>query len=148
MTRATTSGPRSVGRHRVPEYFEDLLPEQQAAQRARREAEIQLIGRKKYPVCAEFGGQPVRILGPVDRFSPYREQAYGPEDPFMLMVQSAKGGRFITFATLLKVNGKALVTPMLPLRERFSAFAPPPVTKKPSVATEPPTKSARQKITL
>lgn len=104
-------------------YFEDQTPDEQAAQRARRKAEVEAIGLMRFPVRADFDGQPVKILGPVARFSPYKEQAQGPEDPFQLMVQPAKGDRFITMASGLKVNGKLLVTPVLPLRERPNPFA-------------------------
>ena len=106
-----------------PEHFEVQTPELQAEQRARRRAEIEAIGRMEFPLAATFDGKPVTILGPVDRFSPYKEQAAGKEDPSQLMVQPAKGDRFITLASRLKRDGKPLLTPMLPLSERPNPFA-------------------------
>jgi N12 class adenine-specific DNA methylase len=113
------------------EYFEDQSPEVQAGQRTRRKEEIEAIGRMKFPVSAEFDGQPVTILGPVDRFSPYKEQAQGREDPFQLMVQPAEGKRFITLASGLKVDGRPLVTRVLPLRDKPNPFAAPKLRGKP-----------------
>ncbi|KAB2911755.1 MAG: hypothetical protein F9K30_21520 [Dechloromonas sp.] len=106
----------------APKYFEDQSPELQTAQRAQRRVEIEAIGRMKFPVAAMFDGKPVSILGPVDRFSPYKEQAKGKEDPNQLMVQPAKGDRFITLASGLKVDGKPLVTQVLPMREKPNSF--------------------------
>jgi len=110
--------------HDRDQVFEDQTPELQAAQRVRRREEIAAIGRLNFPIAAEFAGKPVSILGPVDRFSPYKEQAKGPEDPFQLMIQPASGPRFITLATCLTVGGMPLVIPLLPLRERPNPFAP------------------------
>ena len=116
----------------APKYFEDQSPELQAEQRTQRRAEIDAIGRMKFPVAATFDGKPVSILGPVDRFSPYKEQAKGKEDPNQLMVQPAKGDRFITLAGGLKVDAKPLLTPMLPLKERPNPFAALGVRQKPA----------------
>ena len=103
-------------------YFEDQPLEEQAAQRIRRRKEIEAIGLMQFPVSAEFAGKPVTILGPVDRFSPYKEQAQGREDPNQLMVQPAVGNRFIALATSLTVYGRPLVARVLPLRERPNPF--------------------------
>lgn len=108
---------------RAARYFEDLPPAVQSAQRTQRKTEIEAIGRLAFPVRGEFAGLFVQILGPVDRFSPYKEQARGPEDPFQLMVQRENGGRFITFASCLKVSGRRLVTPLLPLKNPPNLFA-------------------------
>jgi N12 class adenine-specific DNA methylase len=116
-------GAEAAGPAETPEYFEDQSPELQAEQRSRRRAEIEAIGRLEFPVAAIFDGTPVTILGPVDRFSPYKEQATGKEDPFQLMVQPPKGKRFITLASGLQVNGKPLVTRVLPMREKANPFA-------------------------
>lgn len=134
-----------------PEYFEDQSPELQTELRARRRAEIEAIGRMKFPVAAMFDGQRVTILGPVDRFSPYKEQAKGKEDPFQLMVQPPNGKRFITLASGLIVDGKPLLTPVLPMRERpnlFAIAAPSgktaeslPKTKRSAAAARPAVKS-------
>jgi len=118
-------GAEVTGPAETPEYFEDQSPGLQAEQRSRRRAEIEAIGRLEFPVAAIFDGTPVTILGPVDRFSPYKEQATGKEDPFQLMVQPPQGKRFITLASGLQVNGKPLVTPVLPMRERMNPFAAP-----------------------
>jgi hypothetical protein len=107
---------------RAARYFEDLPPAVQSAQRTRRKAEIEAIGRLGFPVRGEFAGRPVQILGPVDRFSPYKEQARGPEDPFQLMVQRENGDRFITFASCLTFDGRRLVTPLLPLKNPPNPF--------------------------
>lgn len=121
-----------------PKYFEDQTPEVQAAQRAQRKAEIEAIGRMRFPLVAEFCGKPVTILGPVARFSPYKEQSKGPEDPYQLMIQPMSSQRFITFATGLRVDGKPLVTRLLPLRDKPDFFER--IGKgreKPSVSTKP-----------
>jgi len=107
----------------APKYFEDQSPELQAEQRTQRRTEIEAIARMQFPIAATFDDMPVTILGPVDRFSPYKEQAKGKEDPNQLMVQPAKGERFITLASGLKVEGKPLLTRMLPLKERPNLFA-------------------------
>ena len=125
----------------VAQHFEDQSLEMQAEQRARRRAEIEAIGRMEFPVAAIFDGKPVTILGPVDRFSPYKEQATGKEDPFQLMVQPSKGKRFITIASGLQVNGKPLVTRVLPMREKPNPFVVAGPRGKPA-KTHPKTKAA------
>jgi hypothetical protein len=125
----------------APQHFEDQSLEMQAEQRARRRAEIEAIGRMEFPVAAMFDGKSVTILGPVDRFSPYKEQATGKEDPFQLMVQPSKGKRFITLASGLQVNGKPLVTRVLPMREKPNPFVVAGPRGKPA-KTHPKTKAA------
>jgi hypothetical protein len=104
------------------EYFEDQPPEMQVAQRNRRREEIWNIGLKFFPIRAEFAGRAVTILGPVDRFLPYKEQATGPEDSNQLMIQPAQGKKFITLASGLTVDGLPLITRTLPSRPKSNPF--------------------------
>lgn len=128
---------------KVKKYFEDQTPGAQEAQRIRRKEEIAAIGRMKFPVAAEFAGEKVTILGPIDRFSPYKEQMQGKEDPFQLMVRRKGGKRFIAMASSLYAEGKPLVTSIPPHRDRPDPFVA-PVLERPMSAgvTAPSTATA------
>lgn len=77
-----------------------------------RAKELENIKTMKFPIeDAYFHDEPVRILGPADLFSPYKEAAKGKVDYTQLLVENDERGQFITFSTQLKVNGKYLQTP-------------------------------------
>lgn len=93
-------------------FWEDLSPEEKEALKAARRSELEAIGKMQFPVEGSFNGEPVTILGPVHRFPPYDDPAYGKPGPSanaQLMLQRSDGERFIGMAPSVTVGGKPLM---------------------------------------
>ena len=89
--------------------------------RTKYQAEVEAIGTRQFPMEATFGaaGEPVMVLGPADRFSPYKEDLAarkGIVNNNQLMAQRADGQQFVTTASQLMVDGVPLIEPTLPRR--------------------------------
>jgi len=96
------------------QYFEDLPLADQERIRQQYKAEVEAIGSMDFPVQADFGGDPVTILGPAHNFEPYK--GVGKPDNNQLMIELDDGSRAITFASNLTVNGRPLVTRTAPMK--------------------------------
>ena len=73
-----------------------------------RKEKLKAIGKINFPVKAKFIDEKVLILGPVCLFEPYKDTK---KDNNQLICQYLNGKRFITFASMLYVKGKRLMTP-------------------------------------
>lgn len=91
---------RYIHAHTFPEYSQE---ERAEYQRIEDIAKHQLL-RRSYPFKALAGNaEPLIVLGPVDRFEPYKTACKGqPEDPKWLMVEDVKREKSIRSATQLR----------------------------------------------
>ncbi len=114
-------------------YWEDFDEAERAAFKARARAALEALERADYPLTAWFGPDRVTVLGPCDRFEPYksdaeewmrrgypRQVAAGGQ-----MLCERDGRRFITFATMLHDAGGEPLVPRIAVRERFALPDPP-----------------------
>ena len=70
--------------------------------------ELEAVGKIKFPVKAKFINKHIHVLGPVHRFKPYKDT---PQDNSQLLCRYPGGKQFITFASMIYIDGKKLVNP-------------------------------------
>lgn len=109
-------------------YWEDLDEQERVEFKARAQGAMDALERAIYPFTAWFGRDPVTVLGPCDRFEPYRSDA----EEWMRrgyrrqvaaggqMLCERNGERFIAFATMLYDASGTPLVPRIAVRKRFT----------------------------
>ena len=109
-----------AGKEIPPKYYEDLTKVEKAKYiQATKKATV-AIAKRKFPFKATSMGKTVTVLGPADRFEPYKSALKGKaEDPTQLMTTS-KGKKSIRMASQLTdtATGELLIPKHPPFKEK------------------------------